>query len=332
VVHKEFSDIRTVKGKEANIGARLDDYYASVLYGQKKKDQGSVNVLGAEVSLAQSADALKAYTSQIGMGLNLFSAISNVMIGKMQIFYEAIGGEYYNLKDSAIAKKNYYKDLPMYMAELNSVTKSSLLGLMIDKFDALEEFNSDLKRKNFYKSAAGRVISGANAMFLQTAGEHYLHTRNMLAMLNATRVVNNGKEISLYEAYESVAQKSEKGNKVGSVLLLKEGTKTEGGKSLFDKKMYEELNTLRQDRKKGKLTTAGALRMQELADIKEFTDNYTNALKLRINKVSQALNGAFNDTDKGALHRGALGRLAAQFKQWMPAHYSRRFARPYYDA
>ena len=70
----------------------------------------------------------------------------------------------------------------------------------------------------------------------------------------------------------------------------------------------------------------------ELREIKEFTDDYTNALKLRINKISQSLNGAFSDIDKGAIHRGALGRLAMQFKQWMPAHYYRRFARPYYDA
>jgi hypothetical protein len=51
-----------------------------------------------------------------------------------------------------------------------------------------------------------------------------------------------------------------------------------------------------------------------------------------VRKVNDSLNGAFSANDKGALHKKAIGRLIMQFRQWMPAHYMRRFARAHYDA
>ena len=333
VVHKVFSKAYTKEGKDTNIGGRIDDYYASVFYGHKKRDEGSINVFGQDVSVSQTADALKSYTSQIGLGLNLFSAISNATIGKAQIFFEGFGGEYYNLKDSAIGKKNYYALLPQYMAEANAIKKNSKLGLLIDKFDALEEFNKDLRNKEFYKNPLYRAMSNTNFMFLNSAGEHYLHSRNMLAMLNANKVQDSsGKMISLFDAYTTVEEKDSKGNSLGSILLLKDGTKTENGKSLFTTSLYKELNNLQNTGETRVLTAPEIARMNEILEIKSFTNEYTSALRLRINKVSQSLNGAFNDIDKGAIHRYALGRLAMQFRQWMPAHYYRRLAKPYYDA
>ena len=49
-------------------------------------------------------------------------------------------------------------------------------------------------------------------------------------------------------------------------------------------------------------------------------------------KVNATMNGSFKDTDKGVIQGSCLGKLAMQFRQWMPEHYYRRFARPYYNA
>ena len=88
-------------------------------------------------------------------------------------------------------------------------------------------------------------MGDANLLFLSSAGEHYLHSRNMLAMLNATKVMDNsGKEVSIFNAYTTIKETSEKGNSIGSVLVFKTGTKTEGGKPLFDAAMYEEAKRL----------------------------------------------------------------------------------------
>ena len=283
VVHKKFRKAYTKPGERTNIGDRIDDYYESVLYGKHKKDQGTI----AGLNTAETLDSIKNYSGIIGLGLNLFSALSNATIGKMQIFIEAVGGEYFGLKNSIKGKKNYYKDLPAYLAELNSVQKKSKMALLIDKFDALEEFYSDLKNRGYYKGALSRIIGNSNVFFLNNMGEHYLHTRTMLAMLDAYKVKEGKVEKSLYDVMEVV-------EKDGTYSIeIKDGvTKLDGS---------------------------------------AITEDDIDKLKLKIGRVNQSLNGAFNDADKGAIHRGALGRMAMQFRQWMPAHYLRRFSGRYYD-
>ena len=44
------------------------------------------------------------------------------------------------------------------------------------------------------------------------------------------------------------------------------------------------------------------------------------------------MHGAFSEDDKGLLHMWALGRLFMNFRQWMPAHYARRFNTLHWDA
>lgn len=292
VLSKKFSKSYSISGSQSNIGDKLEDYFQSVIYGKSKKDQGTI--IG-NIDTAKTLDTLKSYTGAIGLGLNLFSAISNITAGKMQMFIEAIGGEYFNYKNMAVGKKNYWAMMPKYMAELNSINKTNKMALLIDKFDALEEFHKTFKSTNYYKGPLTRIIGSANLYFLNNLGEHYLHTRNMLSILDAYKVKDSsGKEISLFEAFEVVDNKDSKGTSISASLKLKEGTTKLDGS--------------------------------------EITDNDLIDLKLKIGKVNQALNGAFNEDDRGAIHRGALGRLAMQFRQWMPAHYGRRFAKARYDA
>ena len=44
------------------------------------------------------------------------------------------------------------------------------------------------------------------------------------------------------------------------------------------------------------------------------------------------MHGAFGADEKGAIHRYAIGRLIMNFRQWMPAHYARRFNKLHWDA
>lgn len=287
-VHKKFNKAYTKPGRDTNIGKRIDEYYASVIYGKTKKDEGSVNVLGKQVDVAKTLDTFKSYTGAVGLGLNLFSSISNVTVGKMQIFIEAVGGEYFGIKDSIVSKKNYWKDLPEYLGELNDSQKKSKMALLIDKFDALEEFNSKLSTEGYYRGGLSKIFGNTSLYILNNLGEHYLHTRTMLAMLNHYKVKLGNKEMSLYDAMEVV--KNEDGE---YSIKVRDGVTKIDGSAITE----EDLDTL----------------------------------KMQIGRVNQSLNGAFNEDDKGAIHRHALGRLAMQFRQWMPAHYYRRFAKSYND-
>lgn len=294
VLSKEFNKDYLKKGSESNIGSRLEDYYDAAVYERMKKDQGSFNVFDTEVSTSKTFDSIKYYTAILGLGVNLFSGISNLTAGNLQLIIEAAGGEYFNFKDWIAAKFKYWGLLPAYLGELNSTNKTNKLALLMDKFDSMEEFYNNLKRQGKFKGPLARILGSLNIFFLNTIGEHYLHNNTMLAMLNAYKVKDGENEISLYDAFYVEKIKDDKGNVISAKLALKNGiTKLNG----------EPLKT---------------------SDLKE--------LKLHIGKVNQSLNGAFSEDDKGAIHRGALGRLAMQYRQWMPAHYNRRFASTYYDA
>ena len=326
---KTFRRKYTHKGYESNIGRRIDDYYKSVFYGKKKKKE-EIAIPGADsnIDLGQTADALKEYTGIIGLGLNPFSAISNVTIGKVQLWIEAFGKEFFNWGNLIKARGQYYQLLPSYMAELNSSTKSSKMGILIDEFDMLEEFYSNLSNTK-YTGALRKLLDNFSVLFMQNMGEHYLHVATGFAILNNHKVKVGDEEMSIYDALDIDYTTTSTGDKVGGRVVFKDGTVLSDGTLAFTKKMEAEYEKLAS---KAKKTESDIKRLSELESIRQNTRNFINKTKAEINKVNQSLNGAFNETDKGAIHRAAIGRLVMQFRQWMPAHYYRRFAAPYYDA
>lgn len=286
VLKSKYIKKYTKKGKQLNIGSRLDDFYESVIYQKHKKNQGTIG--DTNVSTDKTLDTIKSFTGVLGLGVNVFGAISNVAVGSLQMWIDANSREFFGPKNFINGKKNYWKDLPSYMAEINSAEKKSKMSLLIDKFDVLDDFYSENLRNKIYKNAYQRIIGNSNIFFLNSMGEHYLRTNTLLAMMDRYKVKKNGKEITLYEAM-TVKQIDGRYE-----IVLDEGvTKTDGSALTND-------------------------------DLMNF--------KLKVNRVNQTMNGAFNEDDKGTIHRNVLGRLAMQFRQWMPAHYYRRFAKPYYDS
>lgn len=329
VMRKKFSRAYTKKG--GRIAERLDDYMDAVVYGRAKRTEGTVKIMDKEVDVAKLIDTIKSYTGAVGLGLNAFSAMSNVTVGKMQLFIDACAGEYFGLKNSLTGMKNYYALIREYLGELNSTSKSSKLGLLIDKYDALEEFFQNMRMQGKFKGSFSRIMQGTNLYILNSLGEHYLHSRTMLAILDRKKVKVNGKETSLFDAWKVKTIKDDKGNPITSKLVLVDGTRDLDGNELFTEKMDDELSKLLKIPEKDR-TTEQMDRIEDLKEIQRKTNDFNIDIKLQIGKVNQSLNGAFNETDKGAIHKFALGRMAMQFRQWMPAHYSRRFASAYYDA
>ena len=304
ILGKEYKKSVTKIGADTNIGERINDYYSSVIYGEKKVDEGTWK----GVDKSKVVDVIKSYTGALGLGFNLFAGISNITMGKLQMLIEGVSSEYYGPKSLAKSIKEFYKLLPEYLGELNSTNKKSKLSLLIDKFDALEDFYNNLRTTGYYKGAVSRIMGSTNIFILNHIGEIYLHSRNMLAFLDSTKVLDaNNNKISLYDALN--VETDENGV---SRLVLQEGIKDLEGNLLSTKGL--ESNS------------------QKYYDTRQRFSKFTSDLKLKMGKVSQSMNGAFSDVDRGAINRHSLGRLALQFRQWMPTHYYRRFASTYYDA
>jgi hypothetical protein len=192
------------------------------------------------------------------------------------------------------------------------------------------------------------------------AGEHMLHCQTMLAILNNTKLINieTKEKISLFDALEvkevngiyklvlkpNLAYERELIDNTGNPKTNKNYGKPirdEDGKiktelvqvssldplkDSLQKQANDEFNKINGviDKNDPKYTKGPSIYKQFLG--------YVFKKKKVVRKVNDSLNGAFGANDKGALHKKAVGRLIMQFRQWMPAHYMRRFARAHYDA
>lgn len=315
VLGKAYTSLLSREGGKSNIGGRIDDYFKSAIYEVRKNDEGSFDFIGKHLDTAKTLDAIKDYTGLLGLGLNTFSAISNVLMGKLQQWIEAAGGEYFNYKDYGTAIKQYHMLLPGCIGEMSSQIKKNKLSLLIDKFDAMHDYYDKLRESNYYSSTTARLLSkSGETMFVgMNAGEHLLHCQTMLAILNNIKLTDKdgNNPISLFDALE-VKENEELGV---TELVLKDGLYYE--KESIDPKTGKPVKD-----EKGKIKKTRV----------EFTEENLFKIKSRISGVNSSLNGAFSADDKGAIHKYALGRLAMQFRQWMPAHYYRRFARSHYDS
>lgn len=282
----------TKKGSESRQMELLDDFYERIIFGEKKKDSGYL--WGTKISLDKLADSLTGYTSIVGLSTNFVGAQANLLVGKMQMLIESglgMGGEFFGMKDLLYADGRYFQMIPSVLQEVASNNKSSLLGLLMERFDVLDDFYEKLKESGFYKNPLGKIIGNTSIFFLYGLGEHLLHAQTMLAILHNVKVKNGSGKVK--NLIDIISVSKQPGSKNG-ILKFEDG--------------YTTIDNI------------------------PINDDYLNKLKGRIAYCNRSMNGAFGEFEKGMIHRYAFGRLVMNFRQWMPAHYSRRFRSRHWDA
>lgn len=291
ILGQEIEQEYTEKGKNLRVGKAANFLMDKFFYGINKKEGKEIQIKNAQIDSEKLLDLIKEYTSLVGMGFNLYSGISNITMGGVQMLIEARGGEYFKTKDLAKAHILYDKNIVGYLGEINSLKRENKLSLLIDKFDALESFYDNLKNKPVYKNSTMRGMQNMSVMIFNEIGEHRLHSVTMLAMLNNYKLKQGDQEISLYDALEVSKERVDKdGKKFTSPPYLK----------IMD----------------------GVTKL----DGTEFTQDDFIAMKRKISRVNRRMHGAYSEAFKGRIHETAAGRLVMQFRQWMPGFYSNRFA------
>lgn len=289
---KQYVIAASKKGFKSSLNGLTEDFFERLVYSRLRKDEGCI--FGSKIKWDKAVDMLTGYTSVAGLAVNFLGAEANLLVGKLQMLIETglgMGGEFFNMKDMFYADAKYFQMLAPVLNEVNSNNKTSLLGLMMERFDVLDDFYEKMKETGFYKTPLAKIIGNKNLFVLYGLGEHLLHAQGMLAVLhNKKNMVldDSGKEVPIIEAFET--QKDEYG---GTKLAIKKGYTLKDGSAI--------------------------------------TEEHINKLKRRIAYVNKSMHGAFGTADKGMIHRYAVGRLIMNFRQWMPAHYQRRFRGEHYD-
>lgn len=280
------------KTSGSNFIARLNDFYDSQIYNQYLKDEGTIG--NTKIDQAKAFNSINSLTALSSLALNLLSGISNITTGKVMMRIESLAGEFFTTKDVFKADKIYSSQLSQVLGEIGKRVKTSKLSLWMELFDVLQDYDKDIKDTRFnQKSRLSRLSSINTLFFINNSGEHWMQTRTSLALANRYKMKSpDGKEVSLWDAFEVVYKNNEDKNQ-GASLKIKEGyTKLDGSK---------------------------------------FTEEDIFKFSRKSAAINQRMHGIYNSADMSAIQRVGAGRMALLFRKWMRASYIRRFQRGTYN-
>jgi len=176
-------------GSESNASKLLSKFYDVQLYGQKEKDLGFVDVLGLKVDVNATLRFLNTSTGFIQQAANVLAGLGNITNGEFNNVIEAIGGEYFNVKDYSKASGLYKQELFGLMKDIGQRTPSNRLNLLEEHYNILQSFGGD-KMKTSERSTARRMMKTDALYFIQSSGEHFMQMRAGLAILQNIEVFN----------------------------------------------------------------------------------------------------------------------------------------------
>lgn len=185
-----------------NVFFLLNSFFDTQVYGIKKIPY-TINIAGQAIKVDKVVDMVKGFASktQIG-GLNILGGVANSLQANVSTAIEAASKQFISDKSMIWAKGEYYSLLPDYMSDLNVGTAKSRIGQLIELYDPMQGNYKDAYGRRITKTTFKKLMSSNSWYFLHKAGEHAIHIQAFMAYLKDTKVMQNGKEISLYDAYE----------------------------------------------------------------------------------------------------------------------------------
>ena len=179
-----------IEGKDSNIYKMVDAVIDMQILGKKTKgfDEITVetlhdaegNVTGKKIiKAAELADFALNWNSLLRIGLNPFTAFTNVIVGEIGNVIEASGGRFFNASDLNKASGMFFGQ---------TFKKDSKINALVERYPILQEL-TDYEYANNVSIRQG--LTGEklkNYMYsLQKGGEVFLQTRTMVAMMLHTK-------------------------------------------------------------------------------------------------------------------------------------------------
>lgn len=165
----------------------------------------------AKGKLAKATKLALEFSSIYNLSTNLKGAVSNLLVGEYQMILDAMAGsmatvfgggaDFYTLTDYIWAHDLLFGKNSTTLIDLASNNTNSYNGLLAEIFDpTMDNFTEKSHKK--YRSHFGNIIDKDWKFIGYGSGEHLIHYANMLAILHHEKVLVDGKETSLYDAFE----------------------------------------------------------------------------------------------------------------------------------
>lgn len=173
----------------------LNGFLEMHLYGRRTKKDNS--------KVTQIIRKLISYNSVTKLATNLPGAISNELVGEVQMIIESLGGQYYNFKDylaaHALLTTGHFKD--GLFTDMLSENTSKFENVLAKYFDPTMEGSEEMGDKRYYSNPVTRFLGNFDSLAMYSWGEAIIHRVNMYAILNHEKVkTTDGKTISLLDA------------------------------------------------------------------------------------------------------------------------------------
>lgn len=271
-----------------NTSGIVDGFIDKHIYGVKMKDVGK---------WTKMAQTLLAYTSLRSLAVNVKGAISNYLVGELQMLIESGAGEFYNPLDYVWAHAKIFGDntlsAPGRIIDFMTNNVNSKAVLLAQRFDPLNEIFSETAHERYFSGPLRQMVAKDFSFIGYGMGEHMIHYVTMYAILHNQKVRIDGKDATLYDAFY-------KGNKAdgNSELLMKNNVTYKDAEG----------NWIPVD------------------------DAFLDSIRDRIRYCNQNTHGSMNEEDKGLIHQRMMGRFVMNLRQWMVEHYSRRYRGKHWDA
>lgn len=192
--------VERMEGTESNSFKTVDTLIRRFMYAEFKKDAGDIKIGKQTFNVRKILEGFLKYTGLNIMLGNVAIPATNLLVGELSMFKEAVGGNLLNLSDIR-AGHALYKDAGLgAIQDFNEREKKSKYGRIFMYFNPLgTERPTDTIGINssFMRRTLTHFFTGS----LNSMMEYKLASETMGAVLNRHKAIDkDGKEISLYDA------------------------------------------------------------------------------------------------------------------------------------
>lgn len=155
------------------------------------------------ISSTKVTNTLTAFSAFTSIAMDPLKGVANNMQGNIQLIIEANSGQFFSKSDLAAGKSYYLTSIPSMLNDFGNSVPKGLVGQMIEMYDAIQGEFVDQYGKKVTSSVAAKLISTDTMFFNMHFGEHEIQVSTMLALMNATNVIDKktGKTMTLLEAH-----------------------------------------------------------------------------------------------------------------------------------
>lgn len=170
-----------------------------VVYGEMQKAE---EILG--FSLSKLTNTLTGFSAVTTIAADVLKGVANNLQGNIQLIIEANSAEFFSRKNLRVGKSYYAKSLPSILADFGKSGTESLVGKLVERYDAMQGNFKDNYGNNVTGSAAMRLFRTDTLFFNQHFGEHEIQVSFMLSLMDATKVIDKktGEQITLLKAHQ----------------------------------------------------------------------------------------------------------------------------------